>query len=187
MTDKITLLQPAVFLGWPLGTKGTKKRWKHLKQADMTPSYLKRLEGGNVGVAFGAVSANADGHALAGIDLDRADVVEAFLTANPRLRGGWLSRGRPDRLLVIVRIAGNYPKSCKLVDGDKQPIGEWRVDERCAEQLERRQREAEERRNELKRQPARITQAALCCVNSRAWENQTDGLRVTSRFTGWRG
>ena len=128
MTDKITLLQPAVFLGWPLGTKGTKKRWKHLKQADMSPSYLKRLEGGNVGVAFGAVSANADGHALAGIDLDRADVVEAFLTANPRLRGGWLSRGRPDRLLVIVRIAGNYPKSCKLVDGDKQPVGEWRVD-----------------------------------------------------------
>ena len=35
----------------------------------------------------------------------------------------------------------------------------WR--ERCAEQLERRQREAEERRDELKRQPARTTQAAL--------------------------
>jgi hypothetical protein len=128
MTDIITLLQPAVFLGWPLKTKGSPRRWKHLKQADMTPDYLKRLEGGNVGVAFGAVSADANGHAMAGIDLDRADVVKAVLTANPRLRDGWLSRGRPDRLLVIVRIAGNYPKSCKLVDGNKHPVGEWRVD-----------------------------------------------------------
>jgi hypothetical protein len=128
MTDILTLLQPAVFLGWPLGTKGSAKRWKHLKQSDMTPAYLKRLEGGNVGVAFGAVSADADGQALAGIDLDRADAVESFLAANPRLRAGWLSRGRPDRLLVIVRIAGAYPKSCKLVDGDKCPVGEWRVD-----------------------------------------------------------
>jgi len=128
MTDILTLLQPAVFLGWPLKTKGSPRRWKHLKQSDMTPGYLKRLEGGNVGVAFGAVSADADGHALAGIDLDRADVVAALLAANPRLCDGWLSRGRPDRLLVIVRIAGAYPKSCKLVDGDKSPVGEWRVD-----------------------------------------------------------
>jgi hypothetical protein len=128
MTDILTLLQPAVFLGWPLGTKGSAKRWKHLSLADMTPGYLKRLEGGNVGVAFGAVSADADGHALAGIDLDRADAVESFLAANPRLRGGWLSRGRPERLLVIVRIAGDYPRSCKLVDGDRCPVGEWRVD-----------------------------------------------------------
>ena len=128
MTHILNLLKPAVFLGWPLGTKGSAKRWKHLKQCDMTPGYLKRLEGGNVGVAFGAVSADADGHALAGIDLDRADVVAAFLAATPRLRDGWLSRGRPDRLLVIVRIAGAYPNSCKLVDGDKRPVGEWRVD-----------------------------------------------------------
>ena len=128
MTDILTLLQPAVFLGWPLKTKGSPRRWKHLKQSDMTPGYLKRLEGGNVGVAFGAVSADGNGHALAGIDLDRADEVAAFLAANPRLRDGWLSRGRPDRLLVIVRINGNYPKSCKLVDGDKRPVGEWRVD-----------------------------------------------------------
>ena len=128
MTDIITLLQPAVFLGWPLKTKGSPRRWKHLKQSDMTPAYLKRLEGGNVGVAFGAVSADADGHVLAGIDLDRTDVVEAFLAANPRLRDGWLSRGRPDRLLVIVRIVGSYPKTCDLVDGDRCPVGEWRVD-----------------------------------------------------------
>ena len=128
MTDIITLLQPAVFLGWPLKTKGSPRRWKHLKQSDMTPAYLKRLEGGNVGVAFGAVSADSDGHALAGIDLDRADVVAAFLTANPKLREGWLSRGRPDRLLVIVRIVGPYPKTCDLVDGDRCPVGEWRVD-----------------------------------------------------------
>ena len=128
MTQTMTLLHPAVFLGWPLGTKGTKRRWKHLKQADMTPAYLKRLEGGNVGVAFGAISADADGRVLAGIDLDRADVVEAFLAANPRLRCGWLSRGRPDRLLVIVRIVGPYPKNCDLVDGNQKPVGEWRVD-----------------------------------------------------------
>ena len=128
MTDILTLLQPAVFLGWPLKTKGSPRRWKHLKQSDMTPAYLKRLEGGNIGVAFGAVSADADGHVLAGIDLDRADVVEAFLAANPRLRDGWLSRGRPDRLLVIVRLKGEYPKSCELFDGHKQPVGEWRVD-----------------------------------------------------------
>jgi hypothetical protein len=128
MTNILTLLQPAVFLGWPLGTKGSPRRWKHLSLADMTPVYLERLDGENVGVAFGSVSADTDGHALAGIDLDRADVVEAFLTANPRLRDGWLSRGRPDRMLVIIRINGPYPKSCKLVDGDRRPVGEWRVD-----------------------------------------------------------
>jgi len=49
----------------------------------------------------------------------------------------------------------------------------WR--ERCAEQLERRQREAEERRNELKRQPARITQAALEVHEFVPWENQMKG------------
>jgi len=128
MNQILTLLQPAVFLSWPLGTKGTKKRWKHLLQADMTPDYLHSLDSGNVGVVFGRKSADLNGHALAGIDLDRADVVEAFMAANPRLRDGWLSRGRPDRLLVIVRLKGEYPKSCELFDGDKQPVGEWRVD-----------------------------------------------------------
>ena len=47
---------------------------------------------------------------------------------NPRLRGGWLSRGRPDRLLVIVRVVGPHPKNCDLVDGNLKPVGEWRVD-----------------------------------------------------------
>ena len=88
MTQTMTLLQPAVFLCWPLGTKGTKKRWKHLSQSDMTPDYLQSLDGLNVGVVFGQKSANLNGHVLAGIDLDRADVVEAFLAANPRLRDG---------------------------------------------------------------------------------------------------
>ena len=128
MNQILTLLQPAVFLRWPLGTKGTKKRWKHLSQADMTSDYLQSLDGGNVGVVFGRKSADLNGHVLAGIDIDRADVVEAFMAANPRLRDGWLSRGRPDRLLVIVRLKGEYPKSCELFDGDKQPVGEWRVD-----------------------------------------------------------
>lgn len=67
------------------------------------------------------------------------DVVQAFLAANPRLAGTWMSRGRPDRLLIIVRVLGPYPRSAKLVnateaamgkDGKAQPVplGEWRVD-----------------------------------------------------------
>ena len=128
MNQILTLLHPAVFLSWPLGTKGTKKRWKHLTQSDMSPKYLKCLEGGNVGVVFGQKSADSNGHVLAGIDLDRADVVESFLEVNPHLRDGWLSRGRPDRLLVIIRVKGEYPKSCELFDAGKKPVGEWRVD-----------------------------------------------------------
>jgi hypothetical protein len=94
----------------------------------MTSAYLKRLDGRNIGVAFGVVSADGAGRALVGIDLDCADAARSFLAANPGLREGWLSRGRPERLLVIVRITGNYPRSCKLVDSDRRPVGEWRAD-----------------------------------------------------------
>lgn len=69
-------LQPAVFLGWPRGTKGDSRRWGHLTQADMTPDYLAKLGNGNVGVVFGRKSADPTGAVLAGIDLDRADGVD---------------------------------------------------------------------------------------------------------------
>lgn len=127
MNQILTLLQPAVFLRWPLGTKGTKTRWKHLSQSDMTPDHLQSLDDGNVGVVFGRKSADLNGHVLADIDLDRADVVEAFMAANPRLRDGWLSRGRPDRLLVIVRLKGSIPRvaSCSTVTSSPLVNGAW--------------------------------------------------------------
>jgi hypothetical protein len=122
------LLKPAVFLAWPAGTKGSHKRWKHLTLAYMKPRYLQRLSKGNVGVAFGQASTDEQGAVLCGIDLDQPEFVKTFMEANPMLREGWLSRGRPDRLLIIVRVKGGYPKSCKLVDAQGVALGEWRAD-----------------------------------------------------------
>jgi hypothetical protein len=45
------LLGPAVFIGWPRGSKGTKRQWGHLTLADMTPEYLAKLASGNIGTS----------------------------------------------------------------------------------------------------------------------------------------
>jgi len=54
----LKLLGPAVLLAWPSGSKGGRRKWKHIQLTDMNgDSYLADLEEtGNIGVALGKVS-----------------------------------------------------------------------------------------------------------------------------------
>ena len=71
-----------LLLHWPLGSKGTKKKWRHLTIESMNdPRYLEQLSTGNIGVVLGEKS----GH-LCAVDLDVDELVEPFLSANPGLR-----------------------------------------------------------------------------------------------------
>jgi len=73
---------PAVLLPWSAGSKGGRRKWKHLQLTDMNEDYVAKLEkAGNIGVALGAVS-----NGLVTIDIDNDSHVEAFLEANPLLR-----------------------------------------------------------------------------------------------------
>ena len=61
ITDRISrlreLLGPAVLLPWPSGSKGNRRKWKHLQLTDMDDDYLAKLKkAGNIGVALGRVS-----------------------------------------------------------------------------------------------------------------------------------
>src|SRR6516165_1429172 len=86
------LLGPAVLLRWPSGTKGDRRKWKHLELADMTDDYLEKLEANcNVGVALGKVS---DG--LVTIDFDQDQPADSFLEANPLLANTLRTRARRD-------------------------------------------------------------------------------------------
>jgi len=73
------LLGPAVLLPWPSGSKGDRRKWKHLQLTDMNdPSHLAKLErAGNIGVALGQVS-----NSLVTIDLDQDSYVTALLKAS---------------------------------------------------------------------------------------------------------
>jgi hypothetical protein len=64
---------PCVFLKWPRGMKGDKRKWKHLFLDDMTPKYLSNIMDGNTGIALGKVS-----NGLCAIDLDDDDLVQPF-------------------------------------------------------------------------------------------------------------
>jgi hypothetical protein len=118
------LLGPAVLLPWPSGSKGDRRKWKHLQLTDMNDdSYLVKLEkASNIGVALGAVS---DG--LVTIDIDRDDFVNPFLDANPLLRNTLQSRGTRG-CNIWLRCSGEYPRSCDLIDPAGCKIGEWRAD-----------------------------------------------------------
>ena len=74
---KVLLGEPAVFINWPRGVKGSTRKWKHLRPANMTPAYLSKLPRGNIGVALGEVSGG-----LCAIDLDNDAPVQPFLSAN---------------------------------------------------------------------------------------------------------
>jgi hypothetical protein len=115
------LLGPAVFIAWPKGTKGTKKKWKHLTLASMTPEYLAGLKTGNIGVALGEVS-----EGLCAIDLDDARLVKPFLAGNPELRDTLQTHGSRGRVFW-VRCDGPYPKrSSKLKSRSGEEVGEFR-------------------------------------------------------------
>jgi hypothetical protein len=80
-----------LFLAWPVGTKGTRRRWKRLTSAKMSDAkYLKRFTSKNIniGIAQGAVS-----NGLCSIDIDVDNEVETFIGLNPRLATSLRSKG----------------------------------------------------------------------------------------------
>ena len=118
------LVDPAVLLPWPSGSKGDRRKWKHLQLSDMNDaSHLAKLESaGNIGVALGRVS-----NGLVTIDLDKDNYVTAFLAANPPLGDTLRTRGRRG-CNVWLRCSADYPPSQELKDSCNTVIGEWRAD-----------------------------------------------------------
>ena len=102
-----------LLLHWPLGSKGTKKRWKHLKLDVMSnPAYLAKLGTGNIGVAQGNVS-----NGLCSVDLDLDDQVGGFLTLNPKLRTTLRTKGERG-CNVWFRIVGRSCPTAKIKTDD---------------------------------------------------------------------
>src|SRR6266487_1049246 len=118
------LLGPALLLPWPAGSKGTRRKWKHLQLTDMNDNgYLESLEkAGNIGVALGRVS-----NGLVTIDLDQDRYVDEFLAANPLLTSTLRTRGSRG-CNIWVRCSDGYPASQKLKNSSGAEIGEWRAD-----------------------------------------------------------
>jgi len=84
------LLGPAVLLPWPSGSKGNRRKWKHLQLTDVNDaSHLAKLNRArNIGVALGKAS-----NGLVTIDFDKDGYVDAFLAANPLLETTLRTRG----------------------------------------------------------------------------------------------
>lgn len=111
-----------LLLPWPKGCKGTKRKWGHLTIASMTPAYLKKLEGGNIGVALGERSGN-----LVALDVDTDELIQPFLTANSFLKDTLQTHGARGQVFWF-RIAGEYPRTTKkLKTQSGQDCGEWRA------------------------------------------------------------
>lgn len=122
VTELLELLGgQTVLIGWSPGVKGEKRRWKSITQQHMTPDYLARLQGANIGVSLGKIS-----NGLCSIDIDRDEEVEPFLEVNPRLRATLRTRGARGCNLW-VRIIGDYPGLSNL-QREGQKYGEWRAD-----------------------------------------------------------
>ncbi len=92
-----------VFIGWPRGVKGTRRKWKHLRPEDMTPAYLSKLPRGNIGVALGEVSGG-----LCAIDLDSEELVQPFLAVNAHLSETLQTHGSRG-CVFWIRLIGKYP------------------------------------------------------------------------------
>jgi hypothetical protein len=118
------LLGPAVLLPWSAGSKGDRRKWKHLQLTDMDDlSYRRKLErAGNIGVALGKVS-----NGLVTIDLDHESYVDALLAANPLLTNT-LRTSAKRGANIWLRCTTAYPVPCKLKNQSGQEIGEWRAD-----------------------------------------------------------
>ena len=127
-TDRVAELREllgydVLLLHWPAGSKGTARRWKHLTADSMNhPEYLTKLAAGNIGVALGSVSGG-----LCAIDLDRDELIQPFITANPALADTLQTHGARGRVFW-VRIDGDYDASRTLTTADDKPCGEWRAD-----------------------------------------------------------
>lgn len=110
-----------VFIDWPKGSKGTKKKWGSLTIKDMTPTYVANLREGNIGVALGEVSSG-----LCAIDADTDEFAASFRTANPALANTLQTHGARG-CVFWVRLKGNYPrKTTHLRTYSGQEVGEFR-------------------------------------------------------------
>lgn len=114
-------------LPWPLGLKGTNRKWGHLTVADMRKQQhwdalrAAEAQGGNIGAAQGKVSND-----LCSVDADSDAAADWFLTNNPNLAGSLITKGK-DGVNVWVRMIGGYPSSKKFkINGSDW--GEWRAD-----------------------------------------------------------
>jgi hypothetical protein len=110
---------PVVLLGWPLGSKGLPRKWGHLKAADMTPDYLAKLEGGNIGVALGSASSD-----LISVDVDVDEGFREFLEVNGNRADTLQTKGRRGGN-IWWRMQGPYPGLRKLKRRGCD-WGEWR-------------------------------------------------------------
>ena len=88
----------------------------------MTPAYLKKLEGCNIGVALGKVSGN-----LVALDVDDDSLVGSYLAMNPFLNDTLQTHGARG-MVFWLRMAGDYPaKTVKLKTHSGAEAGEWRA------------------------------------------------------------
>jgi hypothetical protein len=110
-----------LLLHWPLGSKGTKKRWKHLTLDIMSdPVYLAELASGNIGVAQGEIS-----NGLCSIDVDIDAEIDGFLNLNPKLRTTLRTKGERG-CNVWFRIVGESCPTAKIKTNDGRSWGEFR-------------------------------------------------------------
>ncbi len=112
---------PAVLVPIPRGRKGpTDKDWQKATLAVMDdPSYLQRLNNGNIGVLTG--------NGLCTLDIDDDEEAKNFFLLNPQL-ANVLRTSRVRGCNVWLRIQGEHPASGKLRSrSDDKEIGEWRA------------------------------------------------------------
>ena len=123
VSELIQLLgEPVLLLSWPPKTKGTKKRWKHLKAevAMKDEAHLRELEKGNIGVALGDKSGG-----LISIDWDENEILEEFLRINPAINLTLVSKGKRGGN-VWYRMIGGYPLRLVCLKRQGKSAGEWR-------------------------------------------------------------
>lgn len=113
---------PVVLLKVPPGQKRPiLKQWQKVTLKQMTPEYLARLNGCNVGVALGAASGG-----LISIDFDSNDSLKEMLALNPWMNDTLMSRGARGGN-VWLAIDGSYPASCDVFTSEKAKICELRA------------------------------------------------------------
>jgi phage/plasmid-associated DNA primase len=127
-------------LVWSKPIEGSKERETYRRGTYGSELDRVRREGGNLGVILGRPSAmevplTGARYVLASIDVDRDDVVDAFLALNPRLGRTLRTRGRRGCNFWLWVEADAYVAGVKhifdaLPDGTPSKVkwGEWRTD-----------------------------------------------------------
>lgn len=111
----------ALLLPWPLGSKGTRKKWGHLTLKSMTPACLAKCEKGNIGVALGQKSSG-----LCVVDADNEEFAKSFLKANAHLSGTLQTRGARG-CAFWFRFVGPYPQKTSILKSRLgEALGEFR-------------------------------------------------------------